>query len=309
VSLLRRGDLVKVRSREEILATLDAAGEVDSLPFMPEMLQFSGETLPVFSIAHKTCDTVEHPGNCRSLEHTVHLVGARCDGSAHGGCQAGCMLFFRQEWLSTPDGKPLRERKGEGATVETLAQSTLDGELYRCQATAMKKAAKPLPTRQIGQYWQDLRSGNVPFLRWVRGMAITAFNLYQWQAPRLLRPFGGRQWPLFHGRGDGKRVASGALRPGDLVQVRSKAEIEATLNPDGRNGGMLFDGEMLPFCGTRARVARKIEQIIDEPTGKMIKLRDCLVLEDVVCQGLYHRMCPRGGLPYWREAWLRKVDE
>lgn len=301
--------MVRVRSRQEILATLDAEGCLDSLPFMPEMLRYCDSTLWVFSVAHKTCDTVEHPGNCRSLRHTVHLVGARCDGSAHGGCQAGCMLFWREEWLSTPSGAPLRHSAATdaAATEGTLRASTMDGSLYRCQATAMKHAAAPLATREPTQYWKDLRSRNVGLLTWLRGLAVTAFNLYQWRAPRRLRPFGGHSWPLFKGGGDGKRRPSGDIQPGDIVEVRSKAEIEATLDAEGRNGGMLFDGEMLPFCGRRFRVERRVDTIIDEPTGRMIKLRDCWVLENVVCQGIYHRFCPRGGLPYWREAWLRKV--
>ena len=36
---LRVGEIVEVRSEAEILATLDAR-ELESLPFMPEMLQF-----------------------------------------------------------------------------------------------------------------------------------------------------------------------------------------------------------------------------------------------------------------------------
>jgi hypothetical protein len=35
---LRSGELVEVRSAEEILATLDAQGRFEVLPFMPEML-------------------------------------------------------------------------------------------------------------------------------------------------------------------------------------------------------------------------------------------------------------------------------
>src|SRR5215216_4982486 len=90
---LRAGDVVRVRSREEILATLDANGRLDGQPFMPEMLQFAGRELPVSKIAHKTCDTINRPSTgMRRLDNTVHLVGARCDGSAHGGCQAGCLL-------------------------------------------------------------------------------------------------------------------------------------------------------------------------------------------------------------------------
>ena len=39
---LRPGDLVEVRSEAEILATLDANGRLDNLPFMPEMLAHCG---------------------------------------------------------------------------------------------------------------------------------------------------------------------------------------------------------------------------------------------------------------------------
>ena len=35
---LRAGDVVEVRSLDEILATLDEQGELDALPFMPEMV-------------------------------------------------------------------------------------------------------------------------------------------------------------------------------------------------------------------------------------------------------------------------------
>jgi hypothetical protein len=34
---LRRGDLVEVNSPAEILATLDERGDLEGLPFMPEM--------------------------------------------------------------------------------------------------------------------------------------------------------------------------------------------------------------------------------------------------------------------------------
>jgi hypothetical protein len=308
---IRRGDVVRVKSREEILSTLDGNGTVAALPFMPEMLKFAGQELTVSASAHKTCDTVEHLGHLRELDKTVHLEGARCDGSAHGGCQAACLLFWREEWL---EGQPAAQNDPPLATAETLTEQTQHGELYSCQATAMREASRPLPSLRPGQYVADFRSRNAGLPLLLKSMLIAAFNLFQWQTkrrlPRRLRLFGGRTFPFYGGTGTGKRIpAAGEIQPGDLVRVRSKPEIMATLNADNKNAGMIFDGEMLPFCGIQARVERKVETIIDEPTGKMLKLNDCLVLEDVVCLGTYHRLCPRGGLPYWREAWLEKVDE
>ena len=38
------GDWVEVRSKEEILKTLDSNGQLDGMPFMPEMLAFCGRS-------------------------------------------------------------------------------------------------------------------------------------------------------------------------------------------------------------------------------------------------------------------------
>jgi hypothetical protein len=93
------------------------------------------------------------------------------------------------------------------------------------------------------------------------------------------------------------------------VWVKSKEEIVATLDGDNSNRGMSFDGEMLLYCGREARVLRRVEQIIDEKTGRMLRFKNpCIVLEDVTCIGAYHRQCPRGIYPYWREIWLERVE-
>lgn len=83
------GDLVRIRSAEEIAATLDDHGTLDALPFMPEMAAFCGRTFTVRSSAHKTCDSANQSG-LRSMNAAVHPKGLHCDGSAHGGCQSRC---------------------------------------------------------------------------------------------------------------------------------------------------------------------------------------------------------------------------
>src|SRR5436309_2501041 len=59
---LRVGELVEVRGAEEILATLDERGELENLPFMPEMLAYCGKRLTVHKVAHKVCDTITRGG-------------------------------------------------------------------------------------------------------------------------------------------------------------------------------------------------------------------------------------------------------
>src|SRR6476469_1762493 len=97
-SRFRAGEMVEVRSKEEILATLDKNACVDGLPLMPEMLQFCGRRFRVRAVAHKTCDTI-HKSGSRRLSSSVHLDDLRCDGCAHGGCEAECTLFWKDVWL------------------------------------------------------------------------------------------------------------------------------------------------------------------------------------------------------------------
>jgi hypothetical protein len=349
---LRVGERVVVRGRAEILATLDENGRLRSLPFMPEMLAFAGRELRVQARAHKTCDTINMTGTNRALDNTVHLVGARCDGSAHGGCQAGCLLFFREEWLQRPDGTPVlpspapvsdtrsgsaassdirsSEAGGSGtvttlpappqvavATEETLTRDTEaepgeDGKpRYRCQATELLRASRPLSPAAPRQYLEDVSSGNVGRLALLVGLLVAIFNKYQGVSRRLpswLRIKGGRPYPFILGTGPTDLPPLG-LQPGELVEVKSKDEIIATLGPNNRLRNLWFDAEMLPYCGSKARVLRRVDRILDEGTGRMMKLRDCVVLDGAACQGRYNRFCPRAIEVYWREAWLRRVPE
>src|SRR6202035_3852903 len=104
------GDWVEVRSKEEILSTLDSSGQLDGMPFMPEMFAFCGKRFQVYKRAHKTCDTA-FPVRGRRVSNAVHLE-TRCIGAAHGGCEATCLLFWKTDWL-----KPLRDGSADPATL------------------------------------------------------------------------------------------------------------------------------------------------------------------------------------------------
>src|SRR5215510_15765373 len=79
------GDWVEVRSKEEILRTLDESGRLEGMPFMPEMLDYCGKRFRVAKRAHKSCDTI-NPFSTRQLPNSVLLDNLRCSGLAHDGC-------------------------------------------------------------------------------------------------------------------------------------------------------------------------------------------------------------------------------
>jgi hypothetical protein len=317
---LKIGELVEVRSPSEILAGLDERGRLDALPFMPEMLQFAGKQFRVSKRAFKTCDQVKNSGMYR-MERTVHLEGLRCDGSAHGGCQAGCLIFWKEGWLKRAgdDGQEPAPAAAV-ATLETLQRETRppgagpDEEIFSCQNTAIPEAAPThIPGWDVRQYIEDVTSGNAPVRQVVRGLAIHVFNKLQWAnrkfLPRLPLINGGRSYPHIEGRVQGRTPKETLdLQPGELVEVKSKEEIFATLDQTGHNRGLRFDIEMLRYCGKQARVQRRVNRLIDEKTGKMVHIKgDCIVLDGVICAADYHQSCPRGIEEYWREIWLKRV--
>lgn len=310
----RKGDLLRVKSVDEILSTLDSDATVEGLLFMPEMLEYAGREFRVQASAHKTCDG---KGATRQMDRTVHLDGLRCDGSAHDGCQAGCLLFWREEWLrpATEAQPQATETVDEALAVLTPNTRSIDdnGEsVYRCQATDVLRASRPLSKYDPRQYVRDLTSGNVTFRTLLVGLFVFVFGKYQTMTrrflPRWLRIRDGLSYPFYQGTGNGARTQVVDVSPRQLVELRTKDEIMPTLSSENRNRGMWFDPEMIPYCGTRALVDRHVKKIIDESTGKMVKLGDCIVLDDVVCQGIYHRFCQRSIPLYWRSAWLRTIN-
>ena len=307
----RAGDWVEVKSADEILATLDEQGRLDGLPFMPEMLQYCGKRLQVFKSAHKSCDTIQDWKTMRSMRGAVHLAGARCDGASHGGCQAACLLYWKEAWLK-PVGDPTVAPMGTPRCDEAaLVAATRAGEgseaRYRCQATDLPAATTPIARWSVGHYVADLTSRNVRLRDFVRYALLAAYNSVMRLHWRL------KTHPYVRGlAGDKTPTAELNLQPGELVRVRSHDEIMRTLNQGARNRGLSFDVEMVPYCGKTFRVLRRVDHIVNEKTGRMIRMPNaCLILEGAVCGGcLSHKrmFCPRAIYPYWHEVWLDRVE-
>jgi hypothetical protein len=332
---LRIGELVEVKSIDEILATLDERGRMEALPFMPEMLRFAGKRFRVYRRAIKACDTANWTGMHR-MHDAVHLEGLRCDGSAHGGCQAGCLLYWMEAWLRrvgpahapvdpVSDSAPQEGLPGEtpppvpaaiARGTTQVGEETESGEVaFSCQATELTRAApERLPWWDARMYVRDVTSGNARPLAMIRSLLVMLFNKFQGAnrryMPGLLFIRNGEKWPFLAGRLTRTPKELLDLKPGELVEIKSRREILETLDSKSMNRGLRFDGEQLKYCGKRARVLQRVERILDESTGKMMQFKgDCIVLEGVICSGDYNQYCPRSIYPYWREIWLRRVEQ
>jgi hypothetical protein len=258
----------------------------------------------------------------------VHLTGIRCDGSAHGGCQARCLIYWKEEWLRPvepgPDdpGDPVRVAtpvaRG-GATHEDVVRAVHppagpDGEeLWSCQATQIRSAARPIRPWHMRHYVRDLRTGNLRLqtvLRWVLPSLLLAYQgISRRHWPRWLQVARGADIPFVHGRLTRTPSVVLGLQPGDQVRVKDRKQVRKTLDRKGRNRGLSFDVEMTPYCGSSMRVERVVTRVIDEKTGRLLEPSGrCIVLDGAVCQGLYHGLCQKKTEPYWREAWLERLE-
>jgi hypothetical protein len=325
----KAGDLVEVRTAEEIFSTLDGDACLNGLPFMPEMLRYCGKTLRVASSAHKTCDTIEKTGG-RRMQRAVHLDGVRCGGSAHGNCEAACLIFWRYEWLKRPEERTETSAHATAWNEQKLAATTQREEagttIYSCQATRLLDASAPLSSMDLRQYVADLRSRNVSLGALLRAMCFAIFDgllrlgvgyrflLGAYNRFQKLR--GANPYPFATGTipADTKTPVDFLdLAPGESVRVKAHDEILATLNVHGRNRGLWFDAEMTPFCGRTYTVKHRVSRIIDESTGKMLDMKaPCIVLDGVYCQAKFSRgrlLCPRAIYPYWRESWLERTAD
>jgi hypothetical protein len=313
---------------------------------MPEMLHFCGRRLRVYRRADKTCDTITGQNLGRRMRRSVHLEGVRCDGAGHGGCHAACLLFWKEAWLRRvkPSRGSLLWRlvadsqarsaatapRAPGCTAAALREQTQQpgasdpaNPRFRCQATELLSATSPLAWWQPGQYLRDWLSGNVSPFFLLRAMLFRAlakivrtgrgYRLKRKLYEGLARLMGEVPWPYDSGTLPGWTPQELLhLQPGELVEVKTRAEILATLN--GRlNRGLAFAPEMVRYCGGTYRVRARAEQIIDGKTGRMMRLAsDCIILEDVVCRSecsSRRLFCPRSIYPYWRETWLRRAAE
>src|SRR5215471_4437207 len=101
------------------------------------------------------------------------------------------------------------------------------------------------------------------------------------------------------------------FRSGDFVQVKPAEEILQTLDAEGTLNQLPFMPEMLLFCGQSFRVARRAEMTcasgMDSPRGFIFD--DVVTLEGVRCSGAAHDGCQKACMIFWREAWLRKVED
>jgi hypothetical protein len=100
------------------------------------------------------------------------------------------------------------------------------------------------------------------------------------------------------------------IMPGDWVRVKSREEIETTLNSLKELKGCAFLDDMWQYCDRTHQVLQRMERFLDERDYKGKKCSGLLLLKDVLCTGtpIFGR-CDRCCHYFWREEWLEKIEQ
>jgi hypothetical protein len=293
------GDVVRIRSLEEISATLDANGCLDGLPFMPEMAKYCGATGTVFRYVDKIYDYGGRK-DLRRMKDAVLVAGLRCDGSAHDGCQARCYLLWKTAWLTTADAPAAVNGKASIALGPTFVQQGNEKK-YVCQFTELVRASSRMNPRDPRQDLRPLIGGNVTMAAFAVAMLTRLFNLAQ-------RLRGGIGFPASRPSSRAVTLRTDLnLQPGEVVRVRDPERIFETLDRVGKNRGLWFDRDMLKHTRQHFTVLARVDRIIDDASGRMRPMKTpCIVLDGVDASGEVLGFCPQHDLVFWREAWLER---
>jgi hypothetical protein len=308
---LKAGDVVVVRSARDIAETLDENGTLDSLPFMPEMLEYCGKQFRVLNrVVQSTIDGAFLAGShtesyVREFRNNdvVTLQTVRCSGEQHDNCQRACAIFWKEAWLRRPDDiadGPESDSSSSSLPRNLQLKTTTQPGKYFCQSSEFLKATLHLPMgKRIKKCFSAIAARNIS----VWGMMRRLFAWVWWRTHYKLIGESVR------GTLEKTPTSVLGLKPGDLVQIKSLAEIKATLNDRGRNRGLHFSADQRPFCGQQFRVRNRADNFIAEGTGEMKHFQNTVMLEDVLCDSACFAFggCYRSDLLYWREIWLKKV--
>ena len=317
---LRPGDLVTVRGFREISSTLDHTDALDGLPFLLEMQKYCGRSFTVRRRVNKLIQ--EGVGaSMRRIKNVVLLDGTICDGQAHGDCQRACFPLWKTAWLTAADKNPnIPDEKmtpiphhaaaEKSQVADTTASGAVDGSAAAailprkgCQVTELMSATTSLPLWDPRRHYWDITSRTYKpreYVNYILG------GIYRKTIKRIIGKMLKKKPALFP---PPVLPESLDLKPGDLVEVKSAAEIQATLNSEGKSRSLYFMPGMWDYCGRRLRALQPIERMMSEKTGEMRALSQTVILEGVTCNGKAHGGCQRGCYVFWKDTWLRRVNE
>ena len=95
------GDVVRIRSKENISETLDYINKLEGCLFMEQMWEYCGDKFPVMKVVNNIFD--EHSHKLHKVHSPLYILeGLICEGvvnSFEHRCDHGCYFLWHEGWL------------------------------------------------------------------------------------------------------------------------------------------------------------------------------------------------------------------
>ena len=236
--------------------------------------------------------------------------------------QAGLQDLLERNWLRPDDSVDTSTRtfsRSEGDELLARLKTKLDENRYFCQSTQLFEATEAFPGNK--KLWRlrimlrEIRNGDRSVPEMARLVALWFWQRFLVRA--VERALHGDQW--LRGPHERAPVVSLNLEPGERVRIKSRPEIEATLDHERTNRGLGVCYEMTRCFGAQAEVRHRVDRMIDERTGQMREISNTVALQNIrtkrttmsdsqcLCRNETGD-CPRGEMMYWREIWLERAN-
>ena len=180
---------------------------------------------------------------------------------------------------------------------EKRVNSQMNSDPLGCQSATLN-SGKPVPKLLDLAYRTRRHYQQYGLKKTAHKLSVFLWRLFQ-------RPFGRVVNPVCATYDGADEVLS--LRPGELIEVKSEDEIAATLDSAGKLRGLAFLPSMRTFCGKRFVVLKRVERIYLEESASLRRMKNTVLLDGTMCDGLLMG-CDRSCFFYWREAWLRRIN-
>lgn len=99
----KAGDLVQVRTANEIATTLSSGRKLEGCTFVEEMISYCGTIQKILKPVTRIMDEREH--QLKKVTGVVLLENVICQGTKRfGPCDLSCFYLWRIEWLKKVEG-------------------------------------------------------------------------------------------------------------------------------------------------------------------------------------------------------------
>lgn len=291
--------MVKIRTREDVLQTLDSDFKLDGCQLTDKMCGCCSAVRRVTKVVRNVFD--EHESRMYETRAPLYILeNMICDGKVQDfehRCDHCCQLLWHEEWL----------KRAEGEEDPMLTEET---SFYGGENLCGPDTSCTISLPEVCQ---------LRLLDGLKRQNSSISNLLQfrikllWSTKTKASYLVNRLKSITSSYLDTAETSflyNNSIKQGDTVRVLNREEINKSLDLHNKYNKCQFINEMYKYCDNDYIVLKEIKYFYDEAKRKMCKCKDIFLLQDVTCSGerrAFSKPCDRHCYYFWHKKWIRKI--